>query len=69
MATTPTDERSRYLRARKFDLVGAISQFSETEQWMKEQHIIDLYENIDVEFYEHARLLVRILSIKARFRR
>jgi len=48
----------RYLRARKFDIQGAIGQFSETEKWKKEQKVEELYEHFDVEIYERARLLV-----------
>lgn len=48
----------RYLRARKFDVQGAIGQFTDTEKWMKEQEIEDLYEHFDVDFFERARTLV-----------
>lgn len=48
----------RYLRARKFDVPGAIGQFTDTEKWMKEQNVEDLYEHFDVDFYERARKLV-----------
>ena len=49
----------RYLRARKFDIEGAYGQFTDTEKWMKEQHIEELYEHFDVDIYERARLMVR----------
>lgn len=48
----------RYLRARKFDVDGAYGQFTDTEKWMKEQQVEDLYEHFDVDFYERARLMV-----------
>ena len=48
----------RYLRARKFDINGAIGQFSSTERWLKEQRVEELYENYDVEAYERARKMV-----------
>ena len=51
---------SRYLRARKFDVQGAIGQFTDTEKWLKEQRVEELYENFDVEFYEKARAMVSI---------
>eukprot|EP01099_Mayorella_cantabrigiensis_P006075 TRINITY_DN5022_c0_g1_i1.p1 TRINITY_DN5022_c0_g1~~TRINITY_DN5022_c0_g1_i1.p1 ORF type:complete len:517 (-),score=63.76 TRINITY_DN5022_c0_g1_i1:3-1553(-) len=47
----------RYLRARKFDVAGAIGQFTDTEKWMKEQRIVELYDHFDVEVYERARLM------------
>ncbi|KIW26774.1 uncharacterized protein PV07_06583 [Cladophialophora immunda] len=47
----------RYLRARKFDVQGAIGQFTETEQWLKEQRVEELYDNFDIEAYEKARLM------------
>ncbi|OCT54775.1 CRAL/TRIO domain containing protein [Cladophialophora carrionii] len=45
----------RYLRARKFDVQGAIGQFTDTEQWLKEQMVDELYDNFDVEIYERSR--------------
>lgn len=54
-----TDKKSRrYLRARKFDIGGAIGQFTDTEKWMKEQAVEELYEHFDVDFFERARLMV-----------
>lgn len=52
------NESRRYLRARKFDVQGAIGQFTDTEKWMKEQHVEELYEHFDVDFYERARVMV-----------
>lgn len=49
----------RYLRARKFDVQGAIGQFTDTEKWLNEQHVDELYETFDVDTYEQARLMVR----------
>lgn len=37
---------------------GAYGQFTDTEKWLKEQHIEELYENFDVEYYEQARRMV-----------
>jgi hypothetical protein len=51
----------RYLRARKFDVNGAIGQFSDTEHWLKEQRVEELYEHYDVESYERARKMVNLL--------
>lgn len=51
----------RYLRARKFDVNGAIGQFSDTEHWLKEQRVEELYEHYDVEAYERARQMVSFL--------
>ncbi|OKL63692.1 hypothetical protein UA08_00712 [Talaromyces atroroseus] len=45
----------RFLRARKFDVQGAYKQFTETEDWRKENKIDDLYENIRLEPYERTR--------------
>jgi CRAL/TRIO, N-terminal domain len=50
----------RYLRARKFDVNGAIGQFSDTEHWLKEQRVEELYEHYDVEIYERARKMVHL---------
>lgn len=52
----------RYLRARKFDVNGAYGQFTDTEKWMKEQYVDDLYEHFDVDFYEKARLVVSCVA-------
>ena len=38
---------------------GAVGQFTDTEKWMKEQHVEDLYEHFDVDFYERSRQMVR----------
>lgn len=51
----------RYLRARKFDINGAVGQFTETEKWMKSENVEELYEHFDVDFYEKARTMVKIL--------
>ena len=53
---------SRYLRARKFDINGAITQFTDTEKWMMEQRVEELYEHFDVDFYEKARKMVGYLK-------
>lgn len=45
----------RFLRARRFDVNGAWSQFKDTEEWRKDNAIEELYENIDVEAYDAAR--------------
>jgi hypothetical protein len=37
---------------------GAIGQFSDTELWLKEQRVEELYEHYDVEAYERARKMV-----------
>ncbi len=50
----------RYLRARKFDVKGAYGQFTDTEKWLKEQKVEELYEHFDVELYERARLMVSV---------
>ncbi|KAL1974682.1 hypothetical protein VTN31DRAFT_4886 [Thermomyces dupontii] len=47
----------RFLRARKFDVAGAIKQFTDTENWRKENAIDALYDNIDLESYEETRLM------------
>ncbi|EER27794.1 CRAL/TRIO domain containing protein [Coccidioides posadasii C735 delta SOWgp] len=45
----------RFLRARKFDVNGALDQFKATEEWRKANQIDALYENFDVDSYENAR--------------
>lgn len=52
----------RFLRARKFDVQGAYKQFSETEDWRKENKIEDLYENIRLESYERTRQMACLTS-------
>lgn len=50
----------RFLRARKFDVQGALDQFHATEQWRAANEIDLLYENIDVESYEESRRVVSL---------
>lgn len=47
----------RYLRARKFSPVDALKQFSETEDWRKENRLDNLYDTIDVNEYDETRRL------------
>ncbi len=51
---------SRFLRARQFDVQGAYQQFSDTEKWRKEIGIDKLYDNVEVDEYEQARIVVSI---------
>ncbi|GAA5984531.1 hypothetical protein JCM5350_004750 [Sporobolomyces pararoseus] len=47
----------RFLRARKFDLDGAYSQFTSAENWRKENKVDELYDSFDLnEFNKAARL-------------
>ena len=41
---------------------GAYGQFTDTEKWMKEQHVEELYEHFDVDLYEKARTMVSHLA-------
>lgn len=52
---TLTSLFSRFLRARRFDPVGALGQFKDTEQWRKSTEIDTLYEHFDIKSYEDAR--------------
>ncbi|KAK2743341.1 hypothetical protein FQN55_007276 [Onygenales sp. PD_40] len=45
----------RFLRARRFEVNGAVDQFSATEEWRKTNDIDTLYQNFDVDSYEEAR--------------
>ncbi|OAX77563.1 hypothetical protein ACJ72_08137 [Emergomyces africanus] len=45
----------RFLRARRFDVKGAVDQFKATEEWRKTNQIDTLYQNFDVDSYEDAR--------------
>ncbi|KAJ4341594.1 hypothetical protein N0V87_001609 [Didymella glomerata] len=47
----------RFLRARRFVPQEAFKQFKDTEDWRKDQNIIDLFETIEVEEYEQTRRL------------
>ncbi|KAI9776807.1 MAG: hypothetical protein M1839_009358 [Geoglossum umbratile] len=48
----------RFLRASKFEVNGAASHFRDTEHYLEEQRVPELYETFDVGFYERARKLV-----------
>lgn len=48
----------RFLRARKFDINAAWTQFQETEDWRRNNALDKVYENIDVDSYEAARRMV-----------
>ncbi|KAI5304141.1 hypothetical protein KEM56_006804 [Ascosphaera pollenicola] len=45
----------RFLRARRFDVQGGLKQFEDTEKWRKENHIDELYAEIDIDSYEESR--------------
>ncbi|KAF5872778.1 putative sec14 cytosolic factor protein [Botrytis fragariae] len=47
----------RFLRARRFVVLDALKQFSDTEEWRKENELDQLYETIDLEHYEETRRL------------
>ncbi|KAF2623475.1 CRAL/TRIO domain-containing protein [Macroventuria anomochaeta] len=47
----------RFLRARRFVPQDAFKQFKDTEDWRKDQNIVDLFETIEVEEYEQTRQL------------
>jgi len=49
---------SRFLRARRFVPQEAFKQFKDTEDWRKDQNIVDLFETIEVNEYEQTRRLV-----------
>lgn len=53
---------SRFLRARRFVPQEAFKQFKDTEDWRKDQNIVDLFETIEVEEYEQTRQLVHLRS-------
>ncbi|KAF2177878.1 CRAL/TRIO domain-containing protein [Zopfia rhizophila CBS 207.26] len=47
----------RYLRARRFHPQEAFKQFKDTEDWREENHLVELYDTIEVEEYEQTRRL------------
>ncbi|KAF1362619.1 CRAL/TRIO domain-containing protein [Lizonia empirigonia] len=47
----------RFLRARRFVPQEAFKQFKDTEDWRRDQDIINLFETIEVDEYEHTRQL------------
>lgn len=47
----------RFLRARKWSIVDAYTQFKDTEEWRKAIQLDVLYDTIDVEAYEQSRKL------------
>ncbi|CAG8970829.1 hypothetical protein HYALB_00001617 [Hymenoscyphus albidus] len=47
----------RFLRARRFIVADAFTQFKDTEDWRKANQITQLYETIDLEHYEETRRL------------
>ncbi|KAI5800177.1 CRAL-TRIO domain-containing protein [Peziza echinospora] len=50
-------ELLRFLRARKFVVADAVTQFSDAEAWRKKEGIEDIYDNFDVDEYEASRKL------------
>jgi hypothetical protein len=55
--------RRRFLRARRFDVKGALDQFQATEEWRATNQIDLLYENIEVDSYEESRRVVSVLRM------
>ena len=51
----------RYLRARNFNPEAAFGQFKDTEEWRKENHLEQYYDQIDINEYDATRRLVRQL--------
>jgi hypothetical protein len=49
---------SRYLRARRFNPEEAFTQFKDTEEWRKDNHLEQYYDKIDIHEYDAARRLV-----------
>ncbi|RBR26721.1 uncharacterized protein FIESC28_00504 [Fusarium coffeatum] len=47
----------RYLRARRWDVEGAYTQFKETEDWRKANDLNTLYDTIDLGAYDFSRRL------------
>lgn len=47
----------RFLRARKWSIADAYTQFKDTEEWRKAIQLDVLYDTIDVEAYEQSRKL------------
>ncbi|RDW69740.1 hypothetical protein BP6252_08760 [Coleophoma cylindrospora] len=47
----------RFLRARRFIIEDAFTQFHQTEDWRKANELDKLYESIDLEHYEETRRL------------
>lgn len=47
----------RFLRARRFDLVPAIDQFTSDADWRKNNNLDSLYECMDVKYFEETRFL------------
>ncbi|KAF2224406.1 CRAL-TRIO domain-containing protein [Elsinoe ampelina] len=47
----------RYLRARKYNVQEAWTQFKDTENWRKDNQIDKLYDRIDVHEYDNGRRL------------
>ncbi|PMD30679.1 CRAL/TRIO domain-containing protein [Hyaloscypha variabilis F] len=47
----------RFLRARRFVVADALTQFTDTEKWRKANQLDQLYETIDIEHYDETRRL------------
>jgi len=45
----------RFLRARRFDVGGAVKQFSECEQWRQQIRIEETYDMFDIGEFEEAK--------------
>jgi hypothetical protein len=56
-ATHDDETLLRYLRARRFVPQEAFKQFKDTEEWRKENNIVELYDTIDINEYESCRRL------------
>ena len=48
---------SRFLRARKFDIPGAVKQYTDFLAWRDDKGVDEAYENYDVEEFETLRRL------------
>ncbi|KPV72429.1 uncharacterized protein RHOBADRAFT_55895 [Rhodotorula graminis WP1] len=48
---------TRFLRARSFDVPGAFKQFTTAEDWRRNEHVDQLYDEFDVDEFQLAREL------------
>jgi hypothetical protein len=63
LTTVVVPMHRRFLRARRWVVQDAYTQFKETEEWRKANELEVLYDTIDVKAYEETRRLVRHLRI------
>ena len=61
-----TCQDSRFIRGHAYNIDSAFKQYKATRAWRDQNHLIELYDSIDVPDYEETRKMVRATSIQPR---